>query len=563
MKFCLALKAARPFLWLFAVLAPLLPVQAEAVSLTGQLRGEIYNVFHRDMKPGAIEFARGTVVLHSSLKEFYQQRDYLPAWIDDHGKARRASALVDALRGAAAEGLCGEDYRLGEIVDLMVLMEDGRQSDLLFDQYWSARLDLLLSNALIRYASHTLHGRVDPAMVFDGWKARPRTFAPALLLQHTLDSDDLQAVLERFVPPHRGYSLLKQQLARYRDLAVRGGWPKLPSGPTLRPGDTGPRVLVLKKRLEVSSEMNLAGAEAYDLYDPATEAAVRAFQRRHGLVPDGVLGPKSLAELNVSVEERIRQIELNLERWRWLPKDLGERHIAVNTADFSLKLVESGRTVLTMPVVVGTKYRKTPVFSGKMTYLEFSPYWYVPPTILREDKLPLIKKNPAWLTRNHYEIIPWRSRGGEPVDPKSINWGRISPQNFPGTLRMKPGPWNPLGQIKFMFPNRYAVYLHDTSEKHLFTRRVRLFSSGCIRIEKPLDLAQYLLEEQGVNCDQLLGTLEIQKPSRVELETPLPVHILYWTAWVDDQGQLQFRRDFYHRDLDLEMALVAIRSEEG
>ncbi len=296
-------------------------------------------------------------------------------------------------------------------------------------------------------------------------------------------------------------------------------------------------------------------------YEPATIHALKRFQRRHGLSPDGVLGPRTLAELNVSVEERIRQIEINLERWRWLPKSLGERRIEVNTADFRLRVVEDGQTVMSMPVIVGTGYRKTPVFSARMTYLEFAPYWFVPPTILREDKLPRIKRDPGWVKRRHFDIVSWKGPERS-IDPWSIDWTDMEAKRFPGVLRMQPGPWNPLGRVKFMFPNRYAVYLHDTNERHLFRRNIRSFSSGCIRIERPQDLAYYLMENQGWHCDTLLDAMGRKRPKKVQLEQALPVHILYWTAWVDERGRLQFRKDLYLRDLDLDLALQQRLPEE-
>jgi len=293
-------------------------------------------------------------------------------------------------------------------------------------------------------------------------------------------------------------------------------------------------------------------AEQEDRYDRATVAAVKKFQARHGLVNDGVVGRKTLAELNVPVEERIRQIELNLERWRWMPKDFGKRHLRVNVADFSLVVMEEGTTALKMPVIVGTQYRKTPVLSAQMTYLEFAPYWTVPPTILREDKLPLIKRDPGYLAERHLRIVS-RSGDGSVIDPDEINWQEVDADSFPGLLRMDPGPWNPLGRVKFMFPNRYDVYLHDTNETSLFHNPVRPFSSGCIRIERPQDLASYLLQGD-LGKTRIEALLSATVPEKVPIE-PFPVHIQYWTAWVEPDGTVHFRPDVYFRDADLEVAL--------
>ncbi|BCR04573.1 L,D-transpeptidase [Desulfuromonas versatilis] len=527
------------------------------------------------------------LMLQAELGEFYAERSFQPVWVAEGREKQAAVALVDILRGAAGEGLCPEDYHLGYLEDLLRLFEDYRRYGLEPDPAWLAQFEILLSDGLFRYASHLIQGRVDPAEVHDAWRASPRKADLAKLLRYAVDSERLETVLADLVPPHPGYQRLKSALKGLRRISALGGWATIPAGPLLRPGGSDPRLPLLRQRLWAEGDLvppidwsgGKYGEEAGDYprqvegraglinpgsrlvdvastrYDSATIAAMRRFQRRHGLSPDGVLGPKTLTELNVSVEERIRQVELNLERWRWLPKSLGSRYLMVNAADFRLRVVEQGSTVLTMPVVVGTGYRKTPVFSAHMTYLEFAPYWIVPPTILREDKLPLIRSNPDWLRRHNYEIVPWGAAAERTIDPGEINWRTVRADRFPGVLRMRPGPWNPLGRVKFMFPNRYAVYLHDTPDRHLFNRNVRSFSSGCIRIERPLDLAQYLLENDGWDCEALIAKMRGSRPSRVELQRPLPVHILYWTAWVDEAGVLNFREDLYHRDLDLELAL--------
>jgi murein L,D-transpeptidase YcbB/YkuD len=282
-------------------------------------------------------------------------------------------------------------------------------------------------------------------------------------------------------------------------------------------------------------------------------AAAKSFQIRHGLVDDGVIGRKTLAAMNVSVDERIRQMELNLERWRWMPKSFGKRHIRVNVADFRLDVIENGKSVMHMPVIVGTQYRKTPVFSASMTYLEFAPYWTVPPTILREDKLPLIKSNPDYLEEKNFRILS-RTVKGDFVDPLTIDWTEVEAETFPGLLRMEPGPWNPLGRVKFMFPNRFNVYLHDTNEAYLFDNNVRSFSSGCIRVERPRELAEYLLSEE-FDTEDVGLLLSASEPEQISIK-PIPVHIQYWTAWVNEEGQINFREDVYFRDMDLEIALT-------
>lgn len=291
-------------------------------------------------------------------------------------------------------------------------------------------------------------------------------------------------------------------------------------------------------------------------FDEATVDALARFQKRHDLKIDGTLGPETLAALNLSVEERIRQIEINLERWRWLPRNLGQRYLVVNIADFSLEVIEEGEAVLAMPVVVGTDYRRTPVFSSTMRYLDFAPYWNVPHTILKEDKLPLIKKNLNFIASHNYEIVTRRNKLIQPIEPETVDWEGVTAETFPGMLRQKPGPWNALGRVKFMFPNKFHIYLHDTPARHLFDRKRRSYSSGCIRVKRPFDLALYLLQDQeGWDAQRIEEAMEGDETLRILLDDPLPVHILYRTAWVDGEGALQFRNDIYERDAALYTAL--------
>jgi murein L,D-transpeptidase YcbB/YkuD len=430
-----------------------------------------------------------------------------------------------------------------------------------------ARLELLFTDAALLYASDLRDGRVDPSSVNEGWRARPRRTDLSRLLHSAVADGRVAAALAALAPAHRGYRQLREALAEYRRISAMGGWSAIPGGAVLRSGGSDARLPLLRERLLLSGDLTESDGSAGELFDAATEAALVRFQARHGLDTDGVLGAMTLVALNVSVEERIRQIEINMERWRWVRENLGSRHLQVNIADFSLQVVEQGRTVMSMPVVVGTSFRKTPLFSARMTYLEFAPYWTVPSTILREDKLPLIKRDPGWLPRHHYEIVRHAPGKTVAVDPSDIDWKEVEAKTFPGSLRQKPGPWNPLGRVKFMFPNRFAVYLHDTPDRYLFARDIRSFSSGCIRIERPLDLAQYLLEEKsGWDCDLILEAMKSEAPLVIGLPASLPVHILYWTAWVDEGGLLQFRKDFYLRDLDLDLALLeetAVESGRG
>jgi murein L,D-transpeptidase YcbB/YkuD len=293
-----------------------------------------------------------------------------------------------------------------------------------------------------------------------------------------------------------------------------------------------------------------------DVFDEGVENAVKRFQSRHGLIQDGVVGPATIGELNVRPEERIRQIEVNMERWRWLHETMGDRHIFVNVANFELGVVEGRHRVMTMRTIVGKHYQRTPVFSAQMTHLVLNPYWNVPASIAVREMLPLIRKNLDYLKNNSIKVFLVHGSGKTEVDPSTVEWASVSSEEFNYFFRQEAGPKNSLGRIKFMFPNKFNVYLHDTPHKELFERPVRQFSHGCIRIEKPLELAEYLLRgDPRWTQEDLLRALDGSVDRAVKLPRPIGVHVLYWTAWVDEEGTVQFRDDVYGRDMLVARAL--------
>jgi murein L,D-transpeptidase YcbB/YkuD len=304
------------------------------------------------------------------------------------------------------------------------------------------------------------------------------------------------------------------------------------------------------------TEATLPGVSGNDyLFDNALSEAVKRFQRRHGLLEDGVVGGRTLAALNVPVSERVRQIELNLERLRGLPESLGQRYILVNIPDFRMRVVEGDENVLDAEVIVGQPKRPTPVFSGNMSYLVMSPRWHVPYSIAVKDKLPLLRRDPYALYRQGIHIF---AANGREVNPGMINWHGVSRRNFPFHLRQEPGSRNALGRIKFIFPNPHQVYLHDTPQTHLFGRSERAFSSGCVRVSKPVELAEYLLKQDpGWSRKKIVSVSEGKHERHVNLPESIPIHLLYWTAWVSEDGVVNFRRDIYGHDKGLAKVLFA------
>lgn len=557
----------RKGLWITGVLTLLLglaavPAQATAPGgaaleeVTRQLSSLIDHAAALPADPAGEQ----TVPISQEVADFYRARGNRPVWQGTSGLRIAAHALVEHLRSAAEHGLCGEDYLLEPLERRMAYRADLLRRAERLAPAEAALLDVLLTQAFFGYGTHLVEGRVDPALAHVDWRARRRKLDLAKLLAPAVEGDSLGRLLADLAPPHEGYRTLMAALASHRELAARGGWPSVPGGESLRPGAIDPRLPEIRARLLVTGELATPVDFERNAYGTTTLQAVRRFQVRHGLEADGVIGKRTVAAMNVPVEARIRQIELNLERWRWLARDLGKRHVRINIADYSLEVVENGKVVLAMPVIVGTPYRRTPVFTAQMTYLEFAPYWTVPATILREDKLPAIRKAPDYLKKNHFRVIRSSGRAMTDEELAGIDWHRVTAERFPGELRMDPGPWNPLGRVKFMFPNQFNVYLHDTNEPALFDRSRRTFSSGCIRIERPVELARYLLLDlPGWSEERLQEALAKTKPMQVGID-PVPTHLQYWTAWVAEDGSTQFRTDLYYRDLDLEVALADAES---
>ena len=447
-----------------------------------------------------------------------------------------------------------------------------------------AALELRLSAQFLHYARDLSSGRVRPGALEADAPAPADVPDAARLLRRLAAADRPAGFLDQLAPANPVYRRLRRALADYTELARAGGWPRVEPGRTLERGMAGPAVAQVRARLRASRELTI-DSDTPELFDDQLALAVRRFQDRHGLEPDGVVGPKTRAAMNVPVETRIAQIEVNMARWRWMPDDLGARYVLVNLAGQEVELVEAGSVRLSMRAVVGKPFRKTPVFSDEITYLEFNPDWTLPPTILREDVLPELKADPGYLAANEMTLYAGWSAAAERLDPATIDWSQVTPERFPYKIVQRPGPRNPLGQVKFMFPNAHHVYLHDSPAKNLFDRASRAFSSGCIRLAKPFELAESLLGGTPVT-DKLREPLGLSpapagsatdapadppvwdrglidrlvqhgKTTAVRLAEPVPVHLTYSTVWVGEGGTVHFRPDIYGRDRALAQALAS------
>jgi murein L,D-transpeptidase YcbB/YkuD len=492
----------------------------------------------------------------TDLPLFYARRGFAPAWMPT-AAVDNAQALVAALQAARRDGLQVEDYHLSTIELLLEEVKLDRLFGLASDPGLVVDLDLLLTDAFLLVGSHLLAGRVNPETIHSEWVAFNPEADLARTLETALANGTIEASLNQLRPPHPGYAALRKALERYRGIEADGGWPLLPRVGVPAKTTASEHNALLRQRLSISGDLSpTEGYAELDHFDAHLQKALRRFQLRQGLPQTGRLDEQTLEELNVPAAARIRQIELNLERWRWIPHHLGRRYLLVNAADYRLAVVEDGQTRWDMRVVVGKHYRKTPVFSADLQYLELNPYWNVPQTIAVNDILPKVKKDPAYLVRKEFKVFEnWRP-GASEIDPLTIDWSRITKNNFRFKLRREPGPLNDLGRIKFIMPNRFAVYLHDTPNRKLFAKNFRHYSSGCIRLEKPIELAEYLLrEDPGWTRRDIRQAIDSARSRVVYLKEPVPVHLLYWTAWVDEDGVVNFRKDIYRRDPPLDLAL--------
>jgi len=492
----------------------------------------------------------------SSVIRFYQMRKYEPAWTRDGYPLPAADTLARAIKAADAEGLQPGSYHLeriettlAEIRQILVRSEKPAPANII-------HLEFLLSDAYLVYAAHLLNGRVNPETLHaDEWTIYPARSNLARHLSKALEGGDFEGSLKSLLPAQPGYGRLKTALVVNRALAEQGGWPVIPGDGRLEKGDKSDRLPVLRSRLKVTGDMPAPADATSDLFDETVEEAVKRFQQRHGLFDDGIVGTRTLRALNVPVEKRIRQIELNLERWRWLPQNLGNPYILVNIAGYGLEVVEKETPVLTMKIVVGTAFQKTPVFSGKMTYIEMNPFWNVPHSIATEETLKKIRENPSFFAKENMRVFT-AGQNGEAVNPATIDWSQLSENNFPYRLRQEPGPRNPLGRIKFMFPNKHSVYLHDTSDPQLFRKERRGYSHGCIRIEKPMDMAEFVMRgSKEWSREKVAAVLRTKETTVAYLPKPISVHILYFTAWGNGDGTVHFLEDIYRRDERLDRAL--------
>ncbi|GAA4385426.1 L,D-transpeptidase family protein [Hymenobacter koreensis] len=507
-------------------------------------------------------------------KKFYKEREGRLGWFRNHELLPHAERMLGVINQAGKEGLDPKDYKIVDFAPLLAQLKEA--SDTTARNAVEKEIDVALSATYFNWADDFYRGTVNPREVKNiDWSIKRNKIKLHKALMTILQERDSTYPYYEFEPLHPEYDRLREALARFRNMQRNGGWPTVPAAKSLRPNDTSAIVPALRRRLlgfkpdgtanpaEVNAtpvaatsqpgQQPAASSRASHRYDTELVAAVKSFQEQNGLKADGNIGSETLRLLNVPLQERIDQLILNMERWRWIPKRFEPSYLLVNIPDYKLHVVENGKEVMDMRVIVGKALNATPVFSDKMEYVVLAPYWNVPYSIIDKEMRAGLSRDPVGtLNRLDMEVVKGSGAKATPIDPTSIDWANLTEKTWKYTLRRRPGPENDLGNVKFIFPNSNDVYLHDTPHDELFNQAKRGFSHGCVRVEQPLQLAEYLLRNKpGWDQTKIQNTIAEGKEQYVSLPEKLPVYLVYFTAWVDEAGNVHFRDDIYGHDKTL------------
>lgn len=478
------------------------------------------------------------------LQRLYAARHYQPIWLTAQSELPFIEIALDFIANAEAEGLDSQDYQLPQLRQLRQRLAPSATI--------AAELELRTSHAIMALARDVSRGHLSATAADPDWHIPQPTFDAVAFLLKAINSNTLQQSLQNLSPQNPSYQRLKQTLAHYRQHIIDyPTWIHIPATPSIRPSATDDVIPLIRQR--IAQAYAIDGIAEFQLtsntsqhYDDELVTAIKAFQTQHGLNADGIVGKNTIRAMNIPLAWKIRQLRIAMERLRWLPKNLGKRYLMVNTSGFRLTAVEQNEQTLNMRIIVGRDYRSTPSFSGTLTHMILNPHWNVPSSIATKDLLPKQQKDASFFTSGNYKIFSNHNRN-EIIDPATVNWHAIK-KGFPYVLRQEPGAQNALGRIKFMFPNPFDIYLHDTPSKSLFNRDIRTFSSGCIRLEKPLELAAFALGEQSLS-GEFLEHINSGTTKTIHLRKPLPIYLVYITAWVDEHEKVHFSPDIYGRDL--------------
>jgi murein L,D-transpeptidase YcbB/YkuD len=480
---------------------------------------------------------RRTIIDLNLVSSYYDDPANGPIWVVNGRLTPAAAELLESLTRADEDGLDPDDYLTRAILETDHVSGDDD----------AAGFELAMSQAFLAFARDVHSGQTSPNVSASNIVI-PRKPVDAVAWLSLARDVGVEAALDTLRPNHPQYFQLRQMLKGYRSLAARGGWPKVDAGASLKPGMTDLRIGQMRANLKARGYSGIDSADP-NLYDDSVIAVVEHFQRRHGLDADGVAGPKTVAAMNMTADERVRQIIVNMERWRWLPDALGSRHVFVNQAGFEMFLVDKGEVVSRHKVIVGKPFHQTPMFSDKIAYAEFNPTWTVTPAIAVAEFLPKLRADPGYLARNDYLLYGGWGAGAPIIDPWSVDWHAVSSKKFAYRIVQQPGAKNALGVVKFMFPNKFNIYLHDTPSRQLFAQTGRAFSHGCIRVHEPVKFAEKLFGlDNSLTPAEIRKRIDSKNTKTASLKTKVPVHLTYFTVWIDDDGLPNFFEDIYDRD---------------
>jgi len=503
---------------------------------------KIAETIHEIRSGEAAEIEGEFIYSKGILPEFYENRDFTPAW--DNWDALMDA--VDALKGSYLDGLNPHDYHYAALGMIIEKIEHKLKEDEL-DYEWIAEFDIMITDAVLLYAFHLLEGKVDPESLDPNWNYTfPEISADAPYeLEKFIESGTVSKALDQLRPEMPIYRESMALLAEYRNIAEGGGWGTIEAGGAIKPGEEDERIPDIRKRLQLSGDLSSDAQIESTLYDESLETDIKKFQDRNALTTDGIIGKGTFQALNISVDDKIDILRVNLERNRWFMANLSDNFIIVNIAAFKAYYLRNYELVFSTNVQVGKTYHKTPVFKERLRYIEFNPTWTVPVSIVRSTTIPKMKADPNYLDDHHFELI---DVSGNIIPNSSVDYENLSTSNFRYTVRQKPGSWNALGEVKFIFPNKHSVYLHDTPSKSLFGREERAFSHGCIRTQNPLDLAEVLLEGSEWTKEKIDATIQTRQTTRAYPESHIDVLLLYWTAGYYNGDGIGFFKDIYDRD---------------